>query len=405
MAIKRLTLLSATEVADGPFRSLLEVEKYLGAVKENLTELESLINQYQTLFARAEQATIEFTINRDSKEPTKKGGAKIGLDKIKVPKLDTLRKNFSIIEDLSDQVDMLNNLYNTVSVNFKGTRGANDTLSNIKAMKKSAEVKMQAALKFLSTVGSKYIPTEFKSMVESTIGFISPNLTFRKHETFIYAYETAQEHLSFSVYIKLYGLEDDTGNQFPEFYIVFTCVLKPSNDKNKVDAFYYVTAMPDFQPPGKYILGKAIETPAKAASALGLMLEMENVSTAIGVLPHNLDPQKLKKSKFSVGSRVADIQVDPDTITFEFLKGVTESEAQSLAVTLYRELQAMVSIKKAKLKARIFKDIDRFVVRFTITNMAKESQISITDIDFLKEHFPQLDDQKIRQVVKVINSD
>lgn len=411
MAIRKLTTLSSTEVADGAFRSLTEVDRYLESVKENLTNLESIIRQYQAQFAKAEKASTEFVINREGKpgSPAKRpgGGKAIGLDKVVVPKLDALRKNFTVVEEISDQVDMLETLFNSVSVNFQGVRGANDTLKNIKAMRKAAQAKMQAALNFLNTVGVKYIPTEFKQMVEATIGYVSPNLVFEKHETFIYAYETKDEHLAFSVYIKLYGLEDDEGMQHPQFYIVFTCVLKPtSGAQNKVDAFYYVTAMSEFSPPGKYLLGKSIEDPAKASAALGIMLELENVSTAIGILPHNLDATDLKKNKFSVGSMVAKINVDPNTITFEMLKSVSQEAARKAAATLYTEMKGILGrIKKARLKAKIYTDAGRQVIQFTLTNLAREDQVSLTDIDFLKEHFPQLDDRKVRQVVKVINSD
>lgn len=408
MAIKQLQLLSSTEVADGPFRSLTEVDRYLEAVKQSLQDKENLVRQYQAQFARAETAAgIEFVINREGKgSKPKGGGARIGLDKIKVPKLDVLKKNFSVIEELSDKVDMLDSLYNSVAVNFKGVRGALDTLAKIKDMKKSADAKMSAALKFLNTVGSKYVPTEFKQMVEATIAYISPFLTFKKNETLIYAYETPDEHMAFSVYIKLYNLEDDEGSQYPEFYIVFTCILKPSLQSGKVDAHYYVTAMHDFQAPGKYLLGKEINDPAKASAALGLMLEMENVSTAIGVLPHGLDPKKLSKNQFNVGSRVANIEVAPNTITFEMLKNVTQSEATDAARSLFMDMKGILGrLKKAKMKAKISKEEGRYVIRFTLTNLARESQININDIDFLKEQFPQLDDRKILQVVKVINSD
>lgn len=409
MAIKQFKLLGSTEVADGPFRSLTEVERYLGAVKVNLTELESLLRQLQTQFAKNETATIEFVVNRDDKLKPKGGsgsGNRITLDKVVVPKLDSLRKNFSIVEELSDKVEMLDSLYNSVAVNFKDVRGSKDTLNNIKAMQKSAKAKMDEALKFLNTVGSKYVPTEFKELIETTIGYVSPNLTFKSHETLIYAYETNEGHVAFSVYIKLKGLIDDEGHQYPEFYIVFTCILKPSSERGKVDAHYYVTVMQDFSAPGKYLLGKEVDSPAKAASALGLMLEMENISTAIGVLPHNLDPKKLKKDKFSIGSRIAKIEVDPNAISFHMLKGVSKVGVEEAAKALYMEMKGMLAhIKKAKLKVRIGQDEGRFVIRFTLTNLAREDQVSINDIDFLKEHFPQLDDTKLRQVVKVINSD
>ena len=68
-------------------------------------------------------------------------------------------------------------------------------------------------------------------------------------------------------------------------------------------------------------------------------------------------------------------------------------------------------MKNAKIKVKIFKDAMRvgktrqenYVVRFTLSNIARDDQINVVDLDFLKEQF-NLDDDKLRQVVRVINS-
>lgn len=46
---------------------------------------------------------------------------------------------------------------------------------------------------------------------------------------------------------------------------------------------------------------------------------------------------------------------------------------------------------------------ENYVVRFTLSNIARDDQINVVDLDFLKEQF-NLDDDKLRQVVRVINS-
>lgn len=409
MAIKHLTkMLGMTEVADNPFRSLQEVDTYLNTIKTKINEAESLLRQYETLFTKqaATAADIEFTINTDGPAQRDKKGAVIKLDKIDkivVPKLDNLRKNFAVVDDLSDQVEQLDALYNSVSVNFRGVRGSNDMLKNIKAMQAQAEKKMNAALQFLNSVGEKYVPDPFRKMVEATLAIVSPNLEFKDHHTFIYGYETKDSNLAFSVYIQLRGLKDEEGNQYPHFFIVFSCVLKNSEERGKVDPLYYVTVMHDFTTPGKFMPGKQVANPGAAASALGLLLEMENVNTAIGVLPHGLDPNKISKNKFAEGSQVYKIHVDANSLTFELLKSVTKSQASEIATSIYKDVKGILAhIKKAQIKVKLYEEGGRWNVRYTLTNLAREDQVSINDLDFLAEHF-DLDEEKLRRVVKVIN--
>jgi hypothetical protein len=74
-------------------------------------------------------------------------------------------------------------------------------------------------------------------------------------------------------------------------------------------------------------------------------------------------------------------------------------------------VKTLIEVKNAKIKVKIFKDAVRagkskqenYVIRFTLSNIARDDQISVMDLDFLKEQF-NLDDNKLRQVVRVINS-
>ena len=169
MAIRELRSHGVTEVAETAFRSLLDVDSYLTDIRNTLNELDGLVKQHQNQFARVEKAAgFEFVINQDPKngQPTKKGKA-ITLDKIDkvvIPKMDVLRKHFAIADEISEQADKLDTLYNQVMVNFKGVRGANETLANIKAMQKSAKEKLDKALLFLHEVGQKYAPTPFRDL-------------------------------------------------------------------------------------------------------------------------------------------------------------------------------------------------------------------------------------------------
>jgi hypothetical protein len=402
----------ANDLAEKPFRSLQEVNEYLKKVMDNLSDMEGLLRQYQLQFSRAEKAStpsVEFLINGD--QPPKKKGSTTTInvdkiDKIVIPKIDALRKNFKIADQLSEQVEQLDALYNNVSVTFRGVRGSGDMLDKIKAMKSSAKAKMDQAMKFLSQVGEKHTPNPFKEIVQTTIDYVSPSLEFKDHKIFMSAYETANDDLAFALYLQLRDLTDEDGHQYPLFFVVFTCVLHASETRGKVEPRYYVTVMHQFATPGRFPVGKEFSTPAEATSRLGVLLDLENISTAMGTLPHNLDPDKVKRDRFAAGAQVSKIHVEPNAFVFELLKGLSATQIKDIATSLLTDLKGMLThIKKASIKVKPGKAEDgRTTLRYTLTNVAGESQINAEDLDFLKDRF-QLDDAKLRQVVKVINQD
>lgn len=408
MAIKRQMMLCSTEIADSPFRSLQDVDKLLKLIKQRMDDAESLLRQYQTQFSRSETtAAMEFLINKDPGAGKKKPAITVDkVDKFVVPKLDQLRNNFAIADQLSDQVDSLETLYSTISVNFRGVRGQPDTLKNIRAMQKSAEAKLAAALKFLNTIGSKYAPTQFKEMVDEAMKGISTELEYSNHKTFLYAHETTDGSMTFTYYVQLLNLMEDDGEQYPEFYIVFTCVLSPmSGDKKSLGVEYFVTVMQHFQTPGKFNPGRKVVGPQEAIATVGTLMALENISTSIGTIPHNLNPVHMNKDRFRAGSRVATIEVEPNALTFAFLKNVKKDEAKQLANSLYVDVKGMLtkSLKdKAQLKVKFGPVDGRFYVKFILVNPAADGQVSVNDLEFLKNQF-NLDDNKMRNLVRVIN--
>jgi hypothetical protein len=414
MAIRKFSLLTTSEIAESPFRSLQEVDDYLNQkVKEKLDELDQLLRQYQLQFSRTEVKSSEdvYIINRDGGDSQKKkgSGSKFKIEKISkivVPKMDVLAQNFAVIDEIADQVERLDTLYNTMSLNFRGVRGANDTLKNIKAMQRQFEVKMEKALKFLQSIGSKYEPAQFSELVEKTMFLVSEELDYQKYDQYLYAHTTKEGDLQFTHYVELKGLVNDEGEIYPKFFLVFTCKLVKSDEKNKVLPHFYVTVLREFATPGRFSLGRQVDSPQRAMAALGLMLDLENVGNGLGTLPHNVDPNKVSKEKFSMGSKIASVKVLPDAFEFTLLKGVKQADLQDTIKSLWMEVKAVVAkIPKARLKVKLGKDAEgRVTVRIALTNLAPSDKISTNDVDFLKDHFG-LDDEKLRRVIKVINED
>lgn len=408
MAISKYTAMKSRVVSATHFRSLQDVDSYLKTVKQNLDDMDGMLHAYQLQFARLQTtaAQLDFIVGGDNrKKPTKKGD-KITLDridKVVVPDLKNLKANFGIVEELYEQVDKMDEVYNTVSVNFAGVRGVADTLESIKNMKRTAQLKLEKALQFLHTVGSKHAPNAFRSLVQDTIAFVSSSLQFEKHETLMYAYEH-KGNLGFAIYIKLKNLLDDKEHAFPTMFLVFTCILNPSEVRNAVEPSYYVTVMRDFAPPGKFGPGKRVAHAADASNALGFLLEMENVVTGIGVVPHGLTDTDVRPDKFSMGKWVKRVGVDPGAFEFELKKDTPKGTMNDLAVSLQGDLKRMAShIKDPQFNVRRFKSPEgNEVLRFALTTLPHEDQISLDDLQFLEDNF-DIDPEKLKKIVRIIN--
>jgi len=404
MAIK-----SVSDVAEHQFRSLDEIERYLEELKGKMSDLDSLLKQYQSRFARtASTSALEFKINlKKSGQPmkVKRPGGVILTDRIQkvvIPKLDKLRANFSIVDELYENLDLLKTLESTVSLHFRSKKGSGQILSTIREMKKGAEAKIKGALDFLKKLGEEYEPEPFKELVEKTAVQISDEIDFEKSDQEIYVRENPDSHFEFTHYVRLEGVSDDEGNRFPELFLVFTCELYPQGTKN-VHLGYFVNVLHEFAVPGKFDKGTSVDSIKGALLVLGSLLELENFSNQLGTLPLNLDKTKVKKESFSAKNQITSIEVNEREISFKLVKTVKKkSDADDLAHQLYPEVKAMIERTKAKLKMRTHKELGTWVITYTLSNLVGPGQVSVDDVEFLRDKFG-VDDEKLRKVVRVIN--
>lgn len=405
MAIKRL--FGVTEIASAQFRSLSDAERYLKKIQEEIKDAGSLLRNYEAQFARVERqpilaADLTFKINSDPEKKAKLVGDKI--DKVVIPKLDILKKNFDVVDTLAEKVRDLEAMEANISVNFKGVRGQQEMLKAIRSTKAAAETQMSKALDYLKTVGEKHAPTSFKEFLKTMGARLRQDLDFERSTMTVYAWQTPANEQAFTVYFEMKNLTDETGDTYAKFFIVFTCVLAPiSGDKTQLSVEYYVTVMHDFESPGKFHVGRRVFNVKEALTEIGHLLSIENISNAIGTLPHNLHKVDKEFLKAGAGARVKDIDIDPSSLTFWFVKDVKINEAKSLMNTMYVDVKGLLShIRNAQVKMRMLEEDGRLGAKFSLINMAKEGQLNVQDLDWLKDTFKLRDDQ-LRDVVKIVN--
>lgn len=410
-----MAIQSLSDVAEHNFRSLEEIERLLEDQKTQVNDLDSLLEQYESQFARQEATSaLEFRINvKQGKEglvnQKRREGQHIIIEKykrVKIPKLESLKKNTGIVNEYFDKIDILRNLESTVSLHFNKKTGAGKTLQGIKTLRKQIEQKVKTALAFMQKIGTKYEPTPFKAFIQKIADQLEKEIKFSGYENSVYVHEDEKDHsLKFSHYLKLEGVEDDEGKTFPELYIVFTNVLSRISGSKKLGSRYYVTLLYEFATPGKFDIGTNIDSVKAALHVIGTMLELElNLSNPLGVLPHNLDEKEVTKNKFSVSRFISTIGVTERSIEFSLIKDVkTQSDAEDIAHKLFGEVRAMLSHTKAKLKTRVDRELGRYKITFTMSSVVRPGQVSIEDVKPLMEKFGVTDSDKIRRIVREIN--
>lgn len=438
MAVKRL--MDCTELADAPFRSLVEVDRYLDKMKDQLKDMDSMLRLYQGQFARAQRggpmtaADLTFKMGDDPKSGSSPKIISDKIDKIVVPKLEVLKNNFTVVDQISEKIQELETIEATVAVQMKGMRGQPETLKAIKSMRAQAEAQMQRALDYLSDIGAKHAPTPFKDLLAAVSSKLHEDLQYEGVKTSLYCTEGSRDFtttkikhgdttwnpntkvsvkekdgsapvLTFTFYAELKNLTEENGDIYPKIYIVFTCELADiAAEKTKHSLEFYVTVMHDFQTPGKFHPGRRIHTPKEALFEIGNLLSLENISHAIGTLPHNLHVLDKKFLKEGAGENVYSIDIDPASFTFWFIKGTSKKNAETLRNSIYPQVKALLQgIRNAQVKMRPVEDSDgRLGVKYSLINLAKDGQLNVHDLDELRNSFKLRDDQ-VRDIVRVIN--
>jgi hypothetical protein len=402
-----ISLSDVDSLAEHNFRSLEEVERYVDGLTLKIKEDLSLLNKYEVQFARTEEtAATEFKINvtKTGKARKTRAGKHILVEKFKkvvIPNVNQLQKNFSIVDELFDDLDKLKTVENIVSVSFRGKPGAGKMIEGIKTRRKITESGIKKAQDFLAKIGQKYAPTPFKEFVQEVADLLAAQLEFEDSENFIYVTPEDTHKFKFTHYLRLIGLEDDEGKSFPELYVVFSCILSPAG-KKQVTAEYFVNILYEFQTPGKFDIGTTVDSAKGAVLVLGGQLDSENFANALGTLPMNLEEKKLKKNQFSVKNKIFSLEVDEKSLTFNLVKGVSDPEVSKIVEHLYADVKGLLYKIRAKLKVRVTKELGRTKIIFTLANLARDGEVSVDDLKWIQE-MTGIDDDKLRKIARTIN--
>lgn len=392
--------------------------------------IDSMVHQHvprirQADLARATSIGIEnfkiqsafetFVITQKSqKYKTKK--IDVTMDKVVVPNLKELKSQYGLAEDLHNKYVTLQNVETQVTMQFRDSRDLPKVLAGIQETKSKVEKALRKVFDYLAEVAAKHVPKSFQKYVEAIAAELSDHVVFRSSRSFMYVNTSERGALVFTAYILLEDALNEDGELTPSLYISLQW-NQGAKDKLGVEEPYLKLWLDhEFEMPQQLERrpdGVEVNTLTGASKAIGRLLDLENFSSSIGVIPLSLqlkvDPSAINKKNFSFRDYVQSVSVDTTNnvlrFTLQRVKGVDKESVQKIAVALYPEVQQMLKVgRSAKMRMKIYRKDDYWYIDFIVTELAKGNRVSVDDLEFLKDRFG-LNDRQLRRISDVFSTE
>jgi hypothetical protein len=230
---------------------------------------------------------------------------------------------------------------------------------------------------------------------------INKHVVFKDSDLFLYVSVTKEGELVFTYYLMLRDVVNDDGFVTPHLYISIQWLIGP---KSSVE----VQLNHEYEVPNKLIgHGTSVGNVQDALKSISTMLQVENFSTALGVVPMAMlmkaDPGKLTKEFFSFRDFIESVSVDENYMIFTLRPEANSPEiVKQVAYQLYIELRTLVKSKGVKLLMKEEKKGDTTNIVFNLSKVAEKGEISYYDLEFMRDKFG-LKDTQMRKIAQIIN--
>ena len=397
------------------FRYLDDYIRFLGKLRKEINESGQLVEQYKRMFASLTKASrvnagMTFSVTpRDRKEQTKdvrrmKTAVDPNLKKVVIPNVDKLASQYSLSEDLHEKKKLLDSMESQLALQFPDRNGQayNNAVASIRSLKAEVNDQLKEVLGFLHEVASAHVPKTFELYMQSIVQLIDKHVIFKDSDLFLYVSTTDKGELVFSYYLMLRDVVNDDGFITPHLYVSVQWLIGPTSSVE-------VQLNHEYELPNKLIgHGHEVGNVQDALKSISTMLQAENFSTALGMVPMaqlmNTNPAKLTKDFFSFKDCIKSVTVDENLMTFTLRPEITNPETvKQVAYQLYLELRSLV--KKRSGTKLIMKEQSSPAgtqIVFNLSKVAEKGEISYYDLEFLRDKF-SLSDSAMRKIAQIIN--
>jgi len=418
------------------FRYVEDIIKYLGKMKTDLRESAQVLNQQVKLLAKLQRPT-DFTKKAlsaksvlaalDSKvkvqsalevfkitpDANKKSLSRLKrkidpqAEKVIVPNLKKLKAQYQILDDLHQKWQALESIETQMGMQFADSSQTEKARNEIQFIKNAIKAQMQEAFAFLNSVANAHVPKQFQQYVDALATEVSEHVIHSDNHSFLYINISPKGSIVFTNYLMLQNAMNADGEVANTLYVAVQWVMGSVDE----DASVKVYLSHDYELPERLqTSGAGIEVSnvQQAVRAIANLLDLENFSSSLGVIPLALqlkvDPNVLKKDLFSYRDYIESVAVTDDAIRFKLRKnaGVNKESALKVAQQLHLELKELLQKQKgAKIRAKVTKEGPQYVVTFTIHGTQGGLQLNLYDIEFMRDKFG-LTDQQLRKIAFIL---
>lgn len=402
--------------ADLPkFRYLDDITRFLSKMETEIDESGKLLVQQQKLLAsnfrsiQVVNASMVFNVTPGDPDEQRKAvrmaKRKIdpSLSKVVVPNMKKLQSQYNLAEDLYGKYKTVESVETTLSLAFAERRGEQyeATVKQIAKMKAKIATQLKLCLEFLSDIADKHVPKSFVQYTQAIADLVSDHVIFKDSSSFMYVSVDPQGNLVFTNYLLLQDVANDEGDIAPHLYISVQWVVS-GEPKVTVELNH------EYEVPNKLLgSGEEVGSVGEAIKAISDMLELENFSSALGVVPLALqlkvDPTSLNPQMFSYKDFISKVIVDERTISFKLRREASSpATVTEISAQLYKELKGLMKSKNVRLTMKQNKVSGVYVITFVIVKIAEGGEFNAYDMEFLRDKFG-LGNQAIRKIVNIIN--
>jgi hypothetical protein len=397
------------------FRYLEDYNRYIKELNEELKEISDLVKVQQRALASVFKASTSIrasvvfdvtpTDRSEQMKTVRKLKTKIDpeLTKVVVPNVKKLQSQYNLAEDLYEKHKTVESMETQLSLQFPDRRGEayNATITALAAMKAKIAGQLKIVLQFLNEVAAQHVPKQFVKYVQTIAELVNEHVIFKDSQSFMYASVTDDGDLVFTNYLMLVDAINDEGFIAPHLYISTQWVLGK-------DSTIFVDLNHEYEAPNKLLgSGESVGSVGEAVKAISTALELENFSSALGVVPLALqlkvDPEKLSSEIFSYRDFIDKVIVDENTISFKLRKQADSPElVKEISYQLYKELKELLKSKNVRLTMKLNNVAGSPVVTFNVVKIAEGGQFSTYDLEFLRDKFG-LKESALRKIANIIN--
>lgn len=372
-----------------------QIDQYLDKLADSLSAIGKELEDTKKVSAAGMSYTIDQTEMKQSPSPV--DPKTIG---VKPADLKDLRRNYSLVHDLTDVLSALDTTEAKLRSAFPDEGVARKSLDEVARLRKSTNKQLEDAYAYLQHLAQGKAPKVFQEFVTQCNRIIEKSIVYLNSTANIYLHEVAGV-LVFSHYLQLIDAIDEDGTPFERIFIVVSMSVEAPNK-------FYVSTLTQFEPPSGALLLAQVKNPKEVVRSLHHMLAMDNFSNNMGAFPVPLllKPSDIRVSMFNEAQHVSKVEVDDVTgnINFHLKPTVQDNELIGrISGNLNLDLKNIMTRTKSRLRVAKKDWGDHWVLTYFMLKPDNAPQALAEDLEFLKERFGLKEDQ-VQRVLHIVNS-